>query len=105
MPKSNPTSEQLHLVVELIAGIKDDYEPTIEMASEKGNNMASVYNYETQHCLKSNGMIPGEKLKEALSSKASFQKCYLVRIPFVRCGVHNITLSNITDKLIPIYVF
>ena len=76
MPKSNPTSEQLHLVVELIAGIRDDYEHTLEIVREKGNNV-SVDSYETQHGLKSNLMKPTEKLKEALSSKTSFQKCYL----------------------------
>ena len=94
MPKSNPTSEQLHLVVELIAGINDDYEQTIEMVREKGNNMASVHNYETTHGLKSKHMNPGEKLKEALSSKTAFQKCYLVRIAFVRRGVRNISVMS-----------
>ena len=78
MPKSNPTSDQLHLVVELIAGINDDYEQTIEILGKKGNIIVSGYSNNPDRDFKSKLVNPAEKLKEALSSKAAFQKCYLV---------------------------
>ncbi|KYM88375.1 Trafficking protein particle complex subunit 10 [Atta colombica] len=53
MPGSEPTSEQLHTVVYLIAGIGDS-EPQIERK-----------------------LTPTDKLKEALSSKEAFKKQYL----------------------------
>ncbi len=49
MPTDQPSSEQLHCVVELSAGIRDDLNKT---------NVS--------------------RLKEALSSKTAFQKYYLV---------------------------
>lgn len=58
MPDTTPNSEQLHQVVELSSGIRDD------------------------HYVRSNVKMkqnPVDKLKEALSSKAAFQKYYLVR--------------------------
>ena len=57
MPNTTPNSEQLHRVVELSSGIRDD------------------------HYVRSNVKMkqnPVDKLKEALSSKAAFQKYYLV---------------------------
>ncbi|XP_050448380.1 trafficking protein particle complex subunit 10 [Cataglyphis hispanica] len=53
MPGSEPTSEQLHTVVYLIAGIGDS-EPQVEKK-----------------------LTPTDKLKEALSSKEAFKKQYL----------------------------
>lgn len=53
MPGSEPTSEQLHTVVYLIAGIGDS-EPQVE-----------------------GKLTPTDKLKEALSSKEAFKKQYL----------------------------
>ena len=58
MPDTSPNSEQLHRVVELSSGIRDD------------------------HYVRSNVKMkqnPVDKLKEALSSKSAFQKYYLVR--------------------------
>ena len=60
MPDMTPDSEQLHRVVELSSGIRDDEEREIKT-------------------LKQNSQTPAEKLKEALSSKKAFQKYYLVR--------------------------
>ena len=77
LPKSNPSSDQLHLVVELITGISDDYEQTIEIIGKKGNTIVSGYSNNTDRDLKNKLVNPAEKLKEALSSKAAFQKCYL----------------------------
>ena len=57
MPDTSPNSEQLHRVVELSSGIRDD------------------------HYVRSNVKMkqnPVDKLKEALSSKSAFQKYYLV---------------------------
>lgn len=53
MPGSEPSSEQLHTVVYLIAGMGDS-EPQVE-----------------------GKLTPTDKLKEALSSKEAFQKQYL----------------------------
>jgi len=50
-----PTSEQLHMVVELSAGICDDH-----------------------HLMQPNVTSPVVKLKEALTSKSAFQKYFLV---------------------------
>ena len=77
LPKSNPTSEQIHLVVQLISGINDDYEHTIEILGKKRSNLVSVQSNDREPILKSKLVNPAEKLKEALSSKAAFQKCYL----------------------------
>ena len=55
-------SFHLHRVVELSAGIKDDY---VAAAATDAN--------------KHHRVNPVEKLKEALSSKDAFQKYYLVR--------------------------
>ena len=57
-------SFHLHRVVELSAGIKDDY-----VASSAGV---------TTEANKHHKVNPVEKLKEALSSKDAFQKYYLV---------------------------
>jgi hypothetical protein len=54
-PGSDPTSVQLHRVVELSSGIIDD-----------------------QELLQQEGTSPVSKLKEALTSKQAFQKYYLV---------------------------
>ena len=56
LPGKEPTSEQLHRVVELSSGIIDD-----------------------QELLTTGGASPVAKLKEALTSKKAFQKYYLVR--------------------------
>lgn len=60
-PESSPTSEQIHLVVELALGIRDDEDDHLPRNS-RGK------------------LKPVEKLKEALSSKSAFQRCYLVRL-------------------------
>ena len=77
LPKSNPTSDQLHLVVELIAGINDDYENTLGFVSKKGNMVVSGQDDDAITGFKTKLVDPAEKLKEALSSKSAFQKCYL----------------------------
>ena len=77
LPKSTPTSDQLHLVVELITGISDDYEQTIEILGKKGNSIMSGYINNAEKDDKTKLANPAEKLKEALSSKTAFQKCYL----------------------------
>lgn len=56
MPNMEPSSKQIHRVVELSSGIRDDHYVSVD---RKGRN-------------------PIEKLKEALSSKQAFQKYYLV---------------------------
>ena len=56
LPGDEPTSAQLHTVVELSSGISDDHE------------------------LLQAGASPVSKLKEALMSKKAFQKYYLVRM-------------------------
>jgi hypothetical protein len=56
LPGDEPTSAQLHTVVELSSGISDDHE------------------------LLQAGISPVSKLKEALMSKKAFQKYYLVRM-------------------------
>ena len=66
-PTVRPTLQKLesfhlHRVVELSAGIKDDY---VAAAATDAN--------------KHHRVNPVEKLKEALSSKDAFQKYYLVR--------------------------
>jgi hypothetical protein len=55
MPGSEPTSEQLHVVVGLSAGMGDS----------QGNSKQPT---------------PTDKLKEALSSKEAFKKHYLVSL-------------------------
>eukprot|EP00094_Tigriopus_californicus_P010596 TCALIF_10222-PA protein Name:"Similar to TRAPPC10 Trafficking protein particle complex subunit 10 (Homo sapiens)" AED:0.34 eAED:0.37 QI:23/0/0/0.54/1/0.90/11/0/941 len=55
MPNMEPSSKQIHRVVELSSGIRDDHYVSVD---RKGRN-------------------PIEKLKEALSSKQAFQKYYL----------------------------
>ena len=55
LPGNEPTSDQLHRVVELSSGIIDDHE---------------LFN--------PIGASPVAKLKEALTSKKAFQKYYLV---------------------------
>ena len=55
LPGNEPTSDQLHRVVELSSGIMDD-----------------------QELFSSVGASPVAKLKEALTSKKAFQKYYLV---------------------------
>lgn len=58
-------SFHLHRVVELSAGIKDDYVAAAAAATDAN---------------KHHKVNPVEKLKEALSSKDAFQKYYLVRM-------------------------
>ena len=77
LPKSTPTSDQLHLVVELITGISDDNDQTIEILGKKGNNIISGYANDSEKDEQNRLANPAEKLKEALSSKTAFQKCYL----------------------------
>ena len=55
MPGNEPTSEQLHTVVYLIAGMGDS-EPSSQDSKQ---------------------LTPTDKLKEALSSKEAFRKQYL----------------------------
>lgn len=63
MPGNEPTSEQLHTVVYLIAGMGDS-----EPASHDPNNPT-----------------PTDKLKEALSSKEAFRKQYLYHTELGNC--------------------
>jgi len=59
MPGNEPTSEQLHIVVGLSAGMGDSHGNVKELT-------------------------PTDKLKEALSSKEAFKKHYLVNL----CGLY-----------------
>ena len=61
---TDPNSEQLHRVVELSSGIRDDHYTS-------SNNVVQG----SKSKMKQN---PVDKLKEALSSKSAFQKYYLV---------------------------
>ena len=79
MPKSTPSSQQIHLVVELSAGIQDDEEEeerTVDIRD--GVSRLAVSEPPSVMAVKRK-QHPVEKLKEALSSKKAFQKCYLVR--------------------------
>jgi hypothetical protein len=58
MPGNEPTSEQLHIVVGLSAGMGDTHGTVKELT-------------------------PTDKLKEALSSKEAFKKHYLVNLMFM----------------------
>ena len=71
MPDSVPNSAQLHKVVELSSGIKDDLE-------DGEANVRSDAEIATRTSSK-NVLKPVQRLKEALSSKEAFQKHYLVR--------------------------
>ena len=76
MPNMEPTSNELHRVVELSSGLRDD-----------------------QYLNKNReGKNPVEKLKEALSSKLAFQKYYLVR-PFVLSHKSNLYVTVSSQEL------
>ena len=79
MPKSTPSSQQIHLVVELSVGIQDDEEEEEQTADiHEGVSRLAVSEPPSVMAVKRK-QHPVEKLKEALSSKKAFQKCYLVR--------------------------
>ncbi len=69
--KAKPTSEQLHLVVQLIAGVSDDGE---EFGTASPSNSLPSASSSTPSRRKS----PQDRLKEAISSKEGFTKHYLV---------------------------
>ena len=62
LPSCEPSSQQLHFVVELSSGIRDS---SIEVQG------------------KATPINPVDRLKEALSSKVAFQKYYLVRAAYI----------------------
>jgi len=76
---SKPSSEQLHRVVELSSGIRDpeprDLNDSSSLPSAGPDGLMSVGKLK-------NPRSPSDKLKEALSSKATFQEYYLVRAYF-----------------------
>ena len=89
MPKSTPSSQQIHLVVELSAGIQDDEEEEEQTLDIRdGVSRLAVSEHPSVMAVKRK-QHPVEKLKEALSSKKAFQKCYLVRrhIPLQFTGI------------------
>jgi len=74
LPNCQPTSQQLHFVVELSSGIRDKMVSSSSLASisqsasvASGTGSATVVNTEN----------PVDRLKEALSSKSAFEKYYL----------------------------
>ena len=68
LPLGQPTSQQLHFVVELSSGIRDKI-------PESANSENSAPPSPGKIC-------PVDRLKEALSSKTAFEKYYLVRLIF-----------------------
>ena len=74
LPSCEPSSQQLHFVVELSSGIRDS---SIEVQG------------------KATPINPVDRLKEALSSKVAFQKYYLVRAAYC-CFVQH-TGANILN--------
>lgn len=72
MPECVPTSEQLHMVVQLSAGIGDTISEEINEYKEIDSRAPSPSRKPKQPST--------ERLKEALKSNISFQKLYLVRI-------------------------
>lgn len=86
MPDTDPSSDQLHRVVELSSGITDEPDSpahpalTPSSSSEPDDAARSAKAVETVWGRRSDPKkSPADKLKEALSSKQAFQKCYLVR--------------------------
>ncbi len=76
MPDTEPTSEQLHRVVELSSGIRDDSgggRP--DSTSSEPGTPATVETVLGRRADRKKG--PAAKLREALSSKEAFQKYYL----------------------------
>lgn len=78
LPGFSPTSEQLHIVVQLSSGIGDSYEET-DRAIITDNKMNEMIQ-EQQRSVSPNRKpkkSATERLKEALGSNQSFQKLYL----------------------------
>ena len=103
MPKSTPSSQQIHLVVELSAGIQDDEEEEQTVDIRDGFSRLAVSEPPSVMPVKRK-QHPVEKLKEALSSKKAFQKCYLVRrhIPLQFTGISSspayVLFTSATNK-------
>ena len=75
MPDMDPSSEQLHRVVELSSGINDVAVAAVADDDDVTTGLkppAESVRIRVRH------KNPVDKLKEALSSKAAFQKYYLV---------------------------
>ncbi|XP_066285243.1 trafficking protein particle complex subunit 10-like isoform X2 [Branchiostoma lanceolatum] len=72
MPDMNPSSEQLHMVVDLLAGMGQKQERVFSVKFE-------VYKVKSAETTPKESIpnSPDKKLREALSSKAAFQKHYL----------------------------
>lgn len=79
LPGFAPTSEQLHIVVQLSAGIGDSYDIVADTAIITDNKMTEMLH--TQQRSPSPNRVPKaaatQRLKEALGSNQAFQKLYL----------------------------
>ncbi|KAG8225562.1 hypothetical protein J437_LFUL002079, partial [Ladona fulva] len=82
MPGEEPTSEQLHMVVSLSAGMGDPPTQSASSASASSSNSSSnpppkEGNSAVGSVLSQPGQTPTDKLKEALSSQEAFKRHYL----------------------------
>lgn len=103
MPDQDPTSDQLHRVVELSSGIRDQEAsspsaspvpppPATAAAAEEPDPSSPMSPTVATVLMGRRGAsdkCPVDKLKEALSSKAAFRKYYLVRSIFMRLLDYN----------------
>ncbi len=89
----HPTSDQLHRVLELSSGIREEEEgapssPAHAQTEEVEEDEAASEAVEAvltsgKRSVHRSGKSPAETLREALSSKEAFQKYYLVRSHFL----------------------
>lgn len=82
LPGFTPTSEQLHIVVQLSAGIGDSFPEEVPVVEEAKKSLKDPAGKE-QRALSPNRRVKKsstDRLKEALGSNPSFQKMYLVSL-------------------------
>lgn len=80
MPGFTPTSEQLHIVVQLSAGIGDSF-AEVQQAPDESKKTLKDAGGKEQRALSPNRRVKKsstDRLKEALGSNQAFQKMYLV---------------------------
>ena len=86
----HPTSDQLHRVLELSSGIREEegapsssaHAQTEEVEEEAASEAVEAVLTSGKRSVHRSGKSPAETLREALSSKEAFQKYYLVRSLF-----------------------
>ncbi len=87
----HPTSDQLHRVLELSSGIREEegapsssaHAQTEEVEEEAASEAVEAVLTSGRRSVHRSGKSPAETLREALSSKEAFQKYYLVRSRFL----------------------